>query len=108
MSGPRRPWSPRAPSAARRYRLDEREAAFAGAAGALTAFLGFPIAGAVFVHELATPGADMAAGLAPTALATIGAALAGWLIKGGTIGGHFRWGAVEPLSARAYLSLIHI
>ena len=27
---------------ARRYRLDEREAAFAGAAGALTAFLGFP------------------------------------------------------------------
>ena len=88
---------------ARRYRLDEREAAFAGAAGALTAFLGFPIAGAVFVHELATPGADMAAGLAPTALATIGAALAGWLLKGGTIGGHFRWGAVEPLSARAYV-----
>ena len=88
---------------ARRYRLDEREAAFAGAAGALTAFLGFPIAGAVFVHELATPGADMAAGLAPTALATIGAALAGWLLKGGTIGGHFRWGAVQPLSARAYV-----
>ena len=45
----------------------------------------------------------MAAGLAPTALATIGAALAGWLLKGGTIGGHFRWGAVEPLSARAYV-----
>lgn len=88
---------------ARRYRLDEREAAFAGAAGALTTFLGFPIAGAVFVHELVVPGADMAPRIAPTALATVGAALAGGLLKGGNVGGHFNWGAVAPLSSRAYL-----
>ena len=47
---------------ARRYRLDEREAAFAGAAGALTTFLGFPIAGAVFAHELLVPSAGLGAG----------------------------------------------
>ena len=41
----------RADARAQPLSLDEREAAFAGAAGALTAFLGFPIAGAVFVHE---------------------------------------------------------
>lgn len=88
---------------ARRYRLDEREAAFAGAAGALTTFLGFPIAGAVFVHELVVPGADMAPRIAPTVLATVGAALAGGLLKGRNVGGHFNWGAVAPLSSRAYL-----
>ena len=86
---------------ARRSGADERALALAGAAGALTAFLGFPIAGAVFAHELLVPSAGLGAAhaLPSSILATVGAAVACALLRGGAIGGHFTWGATAPLPA---------
>ena len=55
----------------------ERTLALCGAAGALTAFVEMPVAGAVFAAELLGPGAGLdEPGLGPALLASVAASLA--------------------------------
>ena len=85
----------------------ERDAALAGAAGALTSFIDMPVAGAIFVVELLAPGAGLADDALPAAiLATVGASLAGAaLAPHRPVGGHFDWGAVARPPRWAYAAV---
>ena len=94
---------------ARRCGRGERAGALAGASGALTAFLGFPVAGAVFAHEILTPSAGLAGGgVSSSVLATVGASLACAALAGGSVGGHFSWGgaAAAVPAARGYATAV--
>jgi H+/Cl- antiporter ClcA len=84
--------------------------AYAGAAGALTAFMGIPIAGSIFALELTrsnagiTKAGDQA--LSPSIIASV-AALAlirGFLLPSKAVGGHFAYGSVGTLSGRAMMT----
>ena len=84
--------------------------AYAGAAGALTAFMGIPIAGSIFALELTRSNAGLSqAGeraLSPAVVASV-AALAlirGLLVPSTVVGGHFAYGAVGNLSGRAMMT----
>ena len=84
--------------------------AYAGAAGALTAFMGIPIAGSIFALELTRSNAGLSqAGeraLSPAVVASV-AALAlirAFLVPANTVGGHFTYGAVGALSGRAMMT----
>lgn len=85
--------------------------AYAGASGALTAFMGIPIAGSIFALELTSSCAGMnkAGGkraLSSTVMSSIAALV---VIKAildplSTVGGHFNYGAVGALSGRAMIA----
>jgi len=85
--------------------------AYAGASGALTAFMGIPIAGSIFALELTSSHAGMnkAGGkraLASTVMSSIAALV---VIKAifdpfSTVGGHFNYGAVGALSGRTMIA----
>ena len=72
-----------------------RMMAYVGAAGALTTFIGMPLAGAIFVLEITQPSAGFGAGahdaLAPAAAASIASLLTAkaLLTPAEPIGGHF-------------------
>jgi H+/Cl- antiporter ClcA len=84
--------------------------AYAGAAGALTAFMGIPIAGSIFALELTRSNAGISqAGdkaLSPSILASVAAlaVIRGLLVPSKTVGGHFSYGAVGALSGRAMMT----
>eukprot|EP00536_Pseudo-nitzschia_multiseries_P016229 jgi/Psemu1/320992/estExt_fgenesh1_pm.C_10510002 len=78
--------------------------AYAGAAGALTAFMGIPIAGSIFALELTSPhaGLNKAGGkqaLSSTVMSSIAAlvAIRAVLDPFSTVGGHFSYGAIGSL-----------
>jgi len=85
-----------------------RTLAYAGAAGALTTFIGMPVAGALFVLEITSSTASLSAA-APTALApAVAASCASFLVAKALIaptsavGGHFVYASVAAaLSGRA-------
>ena len=83
--------------------------AYAGAAGALTAFMGIPIAGSIFALELTRANAGMtkSAGktLAPATMASIAALILirGVFLPGKEVGGHFVYDAVGYLSGSAMI-----
>ena len=83
--------------------------AYAGAAGALTAFMGIPIAGSIFALELtcANAGLPKAGGraLAPSIISSISAItlIRGLLLPSKAVGGHFAYGTVGALSGRAMI-----
>ncbi len=79
---------------------------YAGAAGALTAFMGIPLAGSIFALELTRASAGMASvaadALAPAVVASVAALV---FIRGiadpmSSVGGHFRYLPVPSLSGR--------
>jgi H+/Cl- antiporter ClcA len=79
--------------------------AYAGAAGALTAFMGIPIAGSIFALELTSSHAGMnkAGGnqaLSSTIMSSIAAlvAIRALFNPSSAVGGHFNYGAVGTLS----------
>jgi H+/Cl- antiporter ClcA len=84
--------------------------AYAGAAGALTAFMGIPIAGSIFALELTRSDAGIAqAGdraLSPSIVASLVAlaVIRGVLAPSKAVGGHFAYGAVGELSGRAMMA----
>ena len=79
---------------------------YAGAAGALTAFMGIPIAGSIFALELtcSNAGVSKASGyaLSPTMISSIAALtlIRFFLVPSNPVGGHFSYGAVGTLSGR--------
>jgi len=83
--------------------------AYAGAAGALTAFMGIPIAGSIFALELTRSNAGMAnAGgraLSPAVISSVAAlaVIRGLLVPSKAVGGHFAYGAVGALSGRVMM-----
>jgi len=85
--------------------------AYSGAAGALTAFMGIPIAGSVFALELTRSSAGLS-GVAKEAFSpAIAASLAGLvvlralLLPNAFVGGHFDYGLVGTISGRSMLSV---
>jgi H+/Cl- antiporter ClcA len=87
---------------------DETTLAYAGAAGALTAFMGLPIAGAVFALELTRSGADMAAAaLSPCVVASVAAlvVMRGLVFPQALVGGHFDYGTVGALTGRTMIRI---
>jgi H+/Cl- antiporter ClcA len=84
--------------------------AYAGAAGALTAFMGIPIAGSIFALELTRSNAALSrAGdqaLAPAVVASLSAlvVIRALLAPSISVGGHFTYGAVGALSGRAMMA----
>lgn len=84
--------------------------AYAGAAGALTAFMGIPIAGSIFALELTRSNAGISqAGdkaLSPSILASVAAlaVLRGFLVPAKAVGGHFSYGTVGALSGRTMMA----
>ena len=84
--------------------------AYAGAAGALTAFMGIPIAGSIFALELTRSNAGLSqAGeraLSPAVVASVVALalIRAFLVPANTVGGHFTYGAVGALSGRAMMT----
>ena len=83
--------------------------AYAGAAGALTAFMGIPIAGSIFALELtrSNGGLSMSGGkaLVPSIISSISAItiIRAILLPNQAVGGHFTYGAVGALSGRAMM-----
>lgn len=83
--------------------------AYAGAAGALTAFMGIPIAGSIFALELtrSNAGLSKAGGkaLSPAVLSSIAALvlIRGILAPTASVGGHFTYGTIGTLSGRAMM-----
>lgn len=83
---------------------------YAGAAGALTAFMGIPLAGPIFALELTRASSGMTSAakdtLGPAVAASAGALLLlrGFLQGSSLIGGHFSYGAIEALSGRAAMA----
>ena len=76
---------------------DARLLSYSGAAGALSAFIGVPLAGSIFVHELSDPSAQIGSpgSLSPTILSSICAVftkkvLLSW--PSSPMGGHFSYG----------------
>ena len=85
--------------------------AYAGAAGALTAFMGIPIAGSIFALELTSPhaGVNKAGGkqaLSSTIMSSIAAlvTIRAVLNPFSTVGGHFDYGAVGSLTGRTMIA----
>lgn len=85
--------------------------AYAGASGALTAFMGIPIAGSIFALELTSSHAGMnkAGGkraLSSTILSSIAALVTIQAIFDpfSVVGGHFNYGAVGPLAGRTMIA----
>ena len=80
---------------------------YAGAAGALTAFMGIPLAGPIFALELTRA----SAGMTPSTRDALGPSIAasavglvlirGGLMPGANVGGHFTYWPVGGLSGRA-------
>jgi len=91
--------------------IDSQEVlAYAGASGALTAFMGIPVAGSIFALELTSSHAGMnkACGkhaLSSTIMSSITALVAIKAIfnPSSTIGGHFNYGAVGALTGRTMI-----
>jgi H+/Cl- antiporter ClcA len=85
---------------ARQRRHSEATLAYAGAAGALTAFMDMPLAGAIFALELTRSGADMAAALSPSVVASLAAlvVMRGIVSPQTLVGGHFDYGSVGALT----------
>mmetsp|Transcript_9474 Transcript_9474/g.10834 ORF Transcript_9474/g.10834 Transcript_9474/m.10834 type:complete len:559 (-) Transcript_9474:198-1874(-) len=84
--------------------------AYAGAAGALTAFMGIPIAGSIFALELTSShaGLNKAGGkkaLSSTIISSIAAlvVIRGILQPQALIGGHFNYGTVGSLTGRTMI-----
>ena len=84
--------------------------AYAGAAGTLTAFMGIPIAGAIFALEMTRPNEGFArAGeraLPPSVVASLAALflVRGLLLPGASVAGHFMYGPVGNLSGRVMVA----
>ena len=85
--------------------------AYAGASGALTAFMGIPVAGSIFALELTSSHAGMnkAGGkraLSSTIMSSVAALVAIRAIfdPAGAVGGHFSYGAVSPLAGRTMIA----
>ncbi|CAJ1946527.1 unnamed protein product [Cylindrotheca closterium] len=84
--------------------------AYAGAAGALTAFMGIPIAGSIFALELTRSNAGLAASsdraLSPSILSSIAAitVIRGILLPAKAVGGHFAYGSIDVLSGRTMMA----
>jgi len=82
---------------------------YAGAAGALTAFMGIPIAGSIFALEMtrSNEGLSKASGkaLSPAVISSIVAlaVVRGFLLPSAAVGGHFHYGPVGTLSGRAMI-----
>ena len=83
---------------------------YAGAAGALTAFMGIPIAGSIFAIEMtrANAGLSKAGGkaLQPAVLSSLAAIvlMRGIFIPSAAVGGHFTYGIVGEMSGRAMIT----
>jgi H+/Cl- antiporter ClcA len=90
-------------------RRHQETLAYAGAAGALTAFMGIPIAGSIFALELTRSNAALSrAGdqaLAPSVVASLSAlvVIRALLVPSVTVGGHFTYGTVGALSGRVMM-----
>ncbi|KAL3936783.1 MAG: hypothetical protein SGBAC_007972 [Bacillariaceae sp.] len=84
--------------------------AYAGAAGALTAFMGIPMAGSIFALELTRSNAGLATSsdraLSPSMLSSIAAIalIRGILLPAKAVGGHFTYGPIGALSGRAMIA----
>ena len=84
--------------------------AYAGAAGALTAFMGIPIAGSIFALELTRSSAGLSSGareaLSPAVAASVAALvlIRAFLLPNATVGGHFTYGTVGALSGRTMMA----
>mmetsp|Transcript_12518 Transcript_12518/g.26662 ORF Transcript_12518/g.26662 Transcript_12518/m.26662 type:complete len:527 (-) Transcript_12518:30-1610(-) len=79
---------------------------YAGAAGALTAFMGIPIAGSIFALELTRPGSRIeSTALSPAVISSIAAIalIRGFLAPSASVGGHFSYGPIGDLSGRAMI-----
>uniref|UniRef100_A0A7S4JVC3 Chloride channel protein n=1 Tax=Odontella aurita TaxID=265563 RepID=A0A7S4JVC3_9STRA len=74
--------------------------AYAGAAGALTAFMGIPVAGSIFALELTRSGAGLSSGardaLSPSIAASVAAiaVIRALLSPDAAVGGHFSYGTI--------------
>lgn len=85
--------------------------AYAGAAGALTASMGIPIAGSIFALEMTRSNASLCkAGdraLSPAITASVAALvlLRAFLLPSTSVGGHFTYGAVGALSGRLMMTI---
>ena len=83
--------------------------AYAGAAGALTSFMGIPIAGSIFALELTRSSAGLSSGAKDALSPAVAASVAGlvllraFLIPDTAVGGHFTYGAVGSLSGRTMM-----
>jgi len=83
--------------------------AYAGAAGALTAFMGIPIAGSIFALELTRSSAGLSGGareaLSPAVAASVAALvlIRAFLVPDTAVGGHFAYAAVGSLSGRTMM-----
>ncbi|CAB9513516.1 Chloride channel [Seminavis robusta] len=83
--------------------------AYAGAAGALTAFMGIPIAGSIFALELTRSSAGLSTGakeaLSPAVAASVAALvlIRAILIPNATVGGHFAYGTVGSITGRTMM-----
>lgn len=91
------------------YYRAQKILAYAGAAGALTAFMGIPFAGSIFALELTRSNAGLTSAangaLSPAVVASIAAIILirGILVPGKAIGGHFAYGSIGFLSGRAMI-----
>lgn len=85
--------------------------AYAGAAGALTAFMGIPIAGSIFALELTRSSAGLSTtirdAISPAVAASAAALIVirAILLPSKSVGGHFSYGDVGALSGRAMISV---
>ena len=83
--------------------------AYAGAAGALTAFMGIPLAGSIFVLEMTRPDVGLhessARALPPAVISSIAALslVRGVLLPSEAVGGHFDYGSIGKLDGRAMI-----
>lgn len=96
-------------SLARRW-FDKTKAttlAYAGAAGALTAFMGIPIAGSIFALELTRSSASLSSAedVSPAVAASVAGILVlrAILMPTAGVGGHFDYGSVGSLSGRSMI-----
>lgn len=83
--------------------------AYAGSAGALTSFMGIPIAGSIFALELTRSSAGLSSGAKEALSPAVAASVAGlvllraFLIPNADVGGHFNYGAVGSLNGRTMI-----
>ena len=83
---------------------------YAGAAGALTAFMGIPIAGSIFAIEMTRSSAGLSKGsnhsLSPAVISSIAAIalIRGIFLPSANVGGHFSYGPIGELSGRVMIT----
>ena len=85
--------------------------AYAGAAGALTSFMGIPIAGSIFALEMTRSSVGLSSSAKEALSPAVAASVAGlvllrmFLIPDASVGGHFSYGAVSgsALSGRTMM-----